>query len=202
MKVAISRTVLLLLVMKPVLKWVQLWTVKKSPSERRDRLARGGDGGVRDVEAIVVAASTVHNVPGSSRVGSGLLGDAVGDSSVALVEVLVAMKDKIDAVVNEDGLESGLAFGANRVADVPRAVAGSNNPGSLLAVDSNEILLQLGELGAARGERVGVLGTRAARLVRGVGEVGLCVKLEVHHAVIERVPQVLGTAGRSRAYAR
>jgi hypothetical protein len=55
--------------------------------------------------------------------------------------MLVSVQDKIDTILDEDGLEGSLAFRAWRRADVPRTMASNDDPGSLLAIHSSKIRL-------------------------------------------------------------
>lgn len=169
---------------------------EQAPTIGRDDLAgRGGIGRGGSVQAIVVTTSTIDNVPGVSWVGVDLFGRTIPDGGVAFVEVFVSRKDEVDTILIEDGLESGPAFDTLRGTDIPGAVTSSNNPGSLLAVNGGEILLQPGKLGAARSERTSFLSSLTSRLVSSVGIVGLGVKCnEVHRSVVEGVPEVLHTA--------
>lgn len=170
---------------------------EQAPAIGRDDLAGGrGIGRGGSVQAIVVTASTIDNIPGVSGVGVDLFSGTIPDGGVAFVEVLVARKDEVDTVLIEDGLESGLALDTRRSTDIPRPVTSSNDPGGLLAVNGGEVLLQPGKLGAARSERTSILSSFTSRLVGSVGVVGLGVEgNEVHRAVVEGVPKVLYTTG-------
>lgn len=169
---------------------------EQAPAISRDDLAGGGDiGGARSVQAVVVTTGTIDNVPGVSGISINLFSGTIPNGRVALVEVLVTGDDEIDTVLIEDGLESDLALDTLRGADIPGAVTSSNNPGSLLAVNGGEILLQPGKLGAARGKRTSVLLSLTTRLVSSVGIVGFGVEgNEMYRAVVEGVPEVLQTA--------
>lgn len=155
----------------------------------------------RSIKPIIMSRRAIHNIPRRRRVAQ-VLRRAIVDSSMALVEVLVAVQHDIDAILEEDGLEGRLALDAWRSADVPRTMTGGDDPGRLGAVDGSEVLLQPFELGAGRGEGTGVLGGGAAGEVGGGGEVGLGVELdEVHEAVVEGVPEVLDAAGLGGGHA-
>lgn len=162
---------------------------------------RGDQRQGRIIKAVVMTSSAVDDIPWRSGVVQ-LLGHAIGDSGVTLVEMLVAVQDKIDAVLEEERLECCLALEALRGADVPRTVAGCDDPWGLLTVHRGEVLLQPLELGAGGGEGAGVLGARAAWEIGCVGEVGFGVELdEVDHSVVPRVPEVFDTAGLGSRHA-
>jgi hypothetical protein len=173
------------------------------PSVGHEELARRGHHGEGGgVEAVVVAGSTVGDVPRSGGVVGDLLGGAVVDGRLAVVEVDVAREHQVNAVLEEEGLEGSLAVGAARGADIPRAVAASNNPRGLLSVNRGEILLQPLKLGAVWCEWAGVLSARTTWKIRCVGEVGLRVELDVvDHSVVPRVPKVSNSSRLRRRHA-
>jgi hypothetical protein len=59
-----------------------------------------------------MTGSSVDNVPRSRWVFLNLLRDEVIDRRLALVEVLVSVKDKIDSILQQEGFESCLALHA------------------------------------------------------------------------------------------
>jgi hypothetical protein len=90
----------------------------------------GRQGELKRVEAVVVTGSAVGDVPGVRRVVKAVkVGNAVVEGVIALVEVNVSAQDKVDIVLEKDGLQDVLALPADRtasvrVANVPRSVAG------------------------------------------------------------------------------
>jgi len=66
---------------------------------RRGHQWQGGS-----VKAVIMASGAIDDVPRSSGVVK-LLGHTIGDSCVALVEMLMAMQDKVDTVLKEEGFE-------------------------------------------------------------------------------------------------
>jgi hypothetical protein len=165
-------------------------------ARRRDQ----GEGGC--VEPIIVATSTVGDVPRGSWVVSDLLGRAVVDSRLPVVEVNVAGQDKVNPVLQKERLEGSLAVSAARCADVPRAMATGNDPRGLLAVDRGEVPLQPLELRTIRREWTSILGARAARKIGSIWEVGFRIELDkMDHSVVPRVPEIPYPSGLSRRHA-
>lgn len=177
---------------------------KQVPSVGRDHLARRRHiRRIRNIQAIIMARSAVDKIPRGLRVVLNLRRRAIVDRCVALVEVLMPVQDKINAILKQERLKRELALNALRRADVPWTMSCSDYPGSLLAVDRGEILLQPSDLGAGDGEGAGIFGALSTGLIRRVEEVGLRVELdEVHGAVVERVPEVADAAGLRGGHAR
>ena len=177
---------------------------EQAPSVLDNDLAGcGSQGGVGGVEAIVVAARTICDVPRSGRVVCDLLGGAVFHSGLAVVEVNMARQDKVDTVFQKERLEGSLAVSATRLAThVPWTVASSDDPGGLLAVDGGEIPLQPLQLGAIGRKGAGVLIGRAAWEIRCIGKVSFRIELHVmNHPVIEGVPEVFKSSRLGRRHA-
>lgn len=86
-----------------------------------------------------MSGGTINNIPRRSRIIGNLLGGAVVDGALPLVEMLVSLDHEIDAVLEEEGLEGLLARDAFVSGDVPGSVAACGDPGCLFAVDGGEV---------------------------------------------------------------
>lgn len=164
------------------------------------------------IQPVIVSSRAVGDVPRESWIVQLCRVDlAFVQGSVTLVDVHVAGEDQVDLCVVEDVLKDVFALRADgrRLVlrgDVPRAVAGDNDPRRLLAVDRRKVRLKpIALLIHERGKRAAVLTLAAAGLVGGdeaVSKIGLGVERdEVHHAVVVRVPEVVEAAALRAGHA-
>lgn len=127
--------------------------------------------GICGRQPLVVTSGTVDKIPRSGRVIKALwIRDTICNRRHPLIEVFVTKKSNIDPILKEDGLKSCLARVALGIINVPRAMAGNNDPGCLLAVDGSQVFLQPLKLRAVRRKGTGVLLGASTRKVWGIRE--------------------------------
>lgn len=154
------------------------------------------------INTVVMATSTVDNVPRSSRVVESIgINGVVVNGVDTLVVVDMAEDSDINLVGHEELLESLLAVQAlARLvgSDVPRSVTGNNNPRGLGTVNRLQVVLKpIILLVGVRAERSGVLITISLGLIRSdqsITQISFGVELnKVGHTIVERVPHVVLT---------
>lgn len=118
-----------------------------------------------------MTSGTIDNIPRSRRIIQAFgIRDSVGNGSQTLIEVFMPEKSNVYSVFNEDRLECGLAGVTFGFVNIPRTVAGNNDPWRLLPVDRGKILPKPIKLRTTRREGTCIFSRTSSGKIRCIWE--------------------------------